>query len=73
MKVKTKKKKVGDLSTNTMYNVSGSTLPPIKTDRHYITRKVVIWRKITKNKQIQNTKKTKNKQTCAIADFECDT
>ena len=33
-------RKVGGLSPNTLYNVSGFSLPPIKTDRHHITEKL---------------------------------
>jgi hypothetical protein len=33
--------KVDDLSPNTLYNVFGFSLPPIKTDRHHITEKLL--------------------------------
>ena len=33
--------KVGGLSPNTLYNVSGFSFPPIKTDRHHVTEKLL--------------------------------
>jgi hypothetical protein len=33
--------KVGGLFPNTLYNVSGFSLPPINTDRHHITEKLL--------------------------------
>jgi hypothetical protein len=34
-------RKVGGLSPNTLHNVSGFSLPPIKTDHHHITEKLL--------------------------------
>jgi hypothetical protein len=45
---------VGVLSLNTLYNVSGFSLPPIKTDRHHMTEKMLSMAK--------NDKQTKKKK-----------
>jgi hypothetical protein len=44
--------KVDGLSLNALYNVSGFSLPPIKTDHHYIMKNCWVWWKM-KNKQKQ--------------------
>jgi hypothetical protein len=41
--------KVGGLFPNTLYNVSGFSLPSIKTDRHHITEKLLSMAKILNN------------------------
>jgi hypothetical protein len=48
-------RKVGGLSPNTLYNVSGFSLPPIKTDRHHITERLL---SMAKNDKQTNKKKT---------------
>jgi hypothetical protein len=42
---------VGGLFPNALYNVSWISLPPIKTDRHHITEKLLSMAKNDKNKQ----------------------
>jgi hypothetical protein len=41
--------KVGGLFSNTLYNISEFSLPPIKTDRHHITEK--LWSVAKSDKQ----------------------
>jgi hypothetical protein len=46
-------RKVGGLFPNTLYNAFGFSLPPVKTDRHHITEKLLSMAKNDKqtNKQ----------------------
>jgi hypothetical protein len=50
---------VCSLFSNALHNVSGFPLPPIKTDRHHITEKLLTMAKILNNQPINsNTDKT---------------
>jgi hypothetical protein len=48
-------RKVGGLSSNTLYNVSEFSLPPIKTDRRHITETLLSMVKLTNKPYISMT------------------
>jgi hypothetical protein len=50
--------KVDDLSPNTLYNVSGFPLPPIKTYHHHITEKLLSGKNLQTKQNKKQTKKT---------------